>query len=117
MNQENQDPVDVTSAAWKLGMSGLSKAEAKRAKLLAKLEPLAKELLDQNGVSGTTVADLRNEAEARGILKKVHSKNRKILSSLGGIMRRAGGVSSGKVRRSNIPVSHANRHTVWIPKE
>ena len=87
---------------------------ASRAKYTAEIEalkPIARQLADEAGEQGVTVADLRLAGVERGLIPET-SKGRQ-LSYLGSVMRAAGLVATGIVRRSNIERSHGNRHTVW----
>ncbi len=78
------------------------------------LVPLATELAQRVGQVGVTVCDLRAEAERRGLFKPgLNTRDRK-LSYLGAVMRAAGLTATNRTRRSFLPQSHGNRHTVYL---
>lgn len=83
-----------------------------RARDIQRLLPLARELAARAGEAGVTIADVRVVAVQRGLLTGEESGRR--LSYLGAVMRAAGLQATDRVRRSPIPKSHNNRHTVWI---
>ncbi|NUO62449.1 MAG: hypothetical protein HOQ11_10185 [Gemmatimonadaceae bacterium] len=84
-------------------------ADAKRD--IERLAPIARALAEDAGRRGITVADVRHEAERRGILTGEERGRR--LSFLGSVMKAAGLVPTGEWRRSDIPRSHGNLHQVY----
>ncbi len=83
-------------------------------KLLTLLTPIAVELLDREQAAGVTVAEVRLEADRRGLLA---NDGKESLDALGALFRRIpGAVASGRTRRApaGLEVSHGNRHTVWV---
>ena len=81
---------------------------------LDRLVPLARELAERAKGDGITVANVRVAAVQRGLLTG-EEQNRK-LSYLGGLMKRAGLVSTGQYRRSGIGRSHGNLNQVWVDR-
>jgi hypothetical protein len=81
------------------------------------LVPLATELAQRVGTLGITIADLRAEAERRGLFKAgVNTKDRR-LSYLGSVMKAAGLKATDRTRRSFIPQSNGNLLRVWVTPE
>ena len=78
------------------------------------LVPLATELAQRVGQVGLTVADLRAEAERRGLFKAGLNTRDRSLSYLGSVMKAAGLVATDRTRRSFLPQSNGNRHVVWL---
>jgi hypothetical protein len=78
------------------------------------LVPLATELAERVGQVGITVADLRAEAERRGLFKPGLNTRDRSLSYLGAVMKAAGLVATDRTRRSFLPQSHGNRHVVFL---
>jgi hypothetical protein len=78
------------------------------------LVPLATELAERVGQVGITVADLRAEAERRGLFKPGLNTRDRSLSYLGAVMKAAGLVATDRTRRSFLPHSHGNRHVVHL---
>jgi hypothetical protein len=76
---------------------------------------VARELAAKAGKHGVIVANVRHEAEARGILTGGEQGRR--LSFLGAVMKAAGLVATGEWRRSDVPKSHGNLHQVWVLPE
>lgn len=81
------------------------------------LVPLATELAQRVGLVGLTVADLRAEAERRGLFKPGLNTRDRSLSYLGAVLRSAGLVPTDRTRRSFLPQSHGNRHVVHVAPE
>jgi len=81
---------------------------------LDRLVPLAKELAYRAGADGITVENVRRKAVDRGLL--TGQEQGRALSYLGGLMRRAGLVSTGQYRRSGIGRSHGNLNQVWVDR-
>lgn len=79
------------------------------------LIPIAQRLAREAGVSGVTVADVREEAARKGLIPPL-GKGRS-LSYLGALMKRAGLVATDRTRRSHIEGSNGNRQTVHIAPE
>ena len=77
------------------------------------LVPLATELAQRVGAVGLTVADLRAEAERRGLFKPGLNTRDRSLSYLGAVMKAAGLVATDRTRRSFIPHSNGNLLRVW----
>ena len=82
-----------------------SKAEAQR--YLARFAPIARELARQRP-DGITVADVRIEAERRGMEWPEHG------DFLGSLMQHAGLVATDRMRRSPIREQHGRRQMVWM---
>ena len=78
------------------------------------LVPLATELAQRLGETGITIADLRAEAERRGLFRPGLNTRDRSLSYLGAVMKAAGLVATDRTRRSFLPQSHGNRHTVYL---
>jgi hypothetical protein len=81
------------------------------------LVPLATELASRVGLVGITVADLRAEAERRGLFRPGLNTRDRSLSYLGAVMRSAGLVATDRTRRSFIPHSNGNLCRVWLAPE
>jgi len=79
--------------------------------LIRQLVPIARELASGNK-DGITVSDVRQVALERGILTGNEHRNQ--LSCLGQVCRRAGLVSLGTTRRSDLEVTHGIHQTVWF---
>ncbi len=86
-------------------------ADSKRSEI-AMLIPIALEMAERAGVHGVTVHDVRIAARQRGKIEP--GGPQRALSYLGAVMRAAGLVPSGKIRRSHIPESHGNIGVVWL---
>jgi hypothetical protein len=78
------------------------------------LVPLATELAQRVGAVGITVADLRAEAERRGLFRPGLNTRDRSLSYLGAVMKAAGLTPTDRTRRSFLPQSNGNRHVVWL---
>lgn len=78
------------------------------------LVPLATELAQRVGQVGITVADLRAEAERRGLFRPGLNTGDRSLSYLGRVMKSAGLIATDRTRRSFLPQSNGNRHVVWL---
>jgi hypothetical protein len=106
------------SAAVELDLfSQPADAASRHALDIRMLVPLATELASRVGLVGITVADLRAEAERRGLFKQGLNTGDRSLSYLGAVMRNAGLVASNRTRRSFIPHSNGNRQVVWLAPE
>jgi hypothetical protein len=81
------------------------------------LVPLATELANRVGLVGITVADLRAEAERRGLFRPGLNTRDRSLSYLGAVMRSAGLIATDRTRRSFIPHSNGNLLRVWVTPE
>lgn len=81
------------------------------AALIARLIPLADELLD-NLPRGATVSDLRDYAMVRGLLSNAERDDRKAMSALGQVFRRLDCQNVG-TERSAIPVTHGIPQVIW----
>jgi hypothetical protein len=88
---------------------GLDRAAARHTRDIDRLIPLCLELAKRG--DEITVADLREEAVARGLLTGQETGRR--LSFLGAVMRSAGLRNTGQWRRSHIERSHGNLMRVW----
>lgn len=95
-----------------LGFQSLEESAARDAHqaLIAKLVPIAQGLARVRP-AGLTVADVRIEAVRHGILPAT-AKGRE-LAFLGVVMRKAGLISTGEHRRSDVDASHGNLHVVY----
>jgi hypothetical protein len=89
-------------------------ADSRHALDIRMLVPLATELAQRVGQVGITVADLRAEAERRGLFKPGLNTRDRSLSYLGAVMKAAGLVATDRTRRSFIPQSNGNLLRVWI---
>ena len=72
------------------------------------MAPLARSIAAKAGPEGTTVSDLRLYAVQRGIMAGTEP-----LHFLGSVMRRAGLVKTGELRRSQLVSTHARYQVVW----
>ena len=81
---------------------------------LDRLVPLARELAEKAGRDGITVENVRRAAVDRGLLTGFEQGRK--LSYLGGLLKRAGLVSTGQYRRSGIGRSHGNLHRVYVDR-
>lgn len=81
---------------------------------LERLVPLARDLAEKAGREGVTVENVRRAAVSRGLL--TGEEQGRALSYLGGLMKRAGLVSTGQYRRSGIGKAHGNLNMVWVDK-
>lgn len=88
---------------------------ADRARDSERLQALAVELAQKAGRNGVCVSDLRIAAVNRGLLTGEERGRR--LSFLGAVMRKAGLVSTGQYRRSDIPKAHGNLGLIWVAPE
>lgn len=104
-----ETPLAQQIGLWTRGAASAHAAE------IARLVPLARELARSAGPAGVTVADLRAEGERRGLVP-AYTVGRE-LSYLGTVMRAAGLRATDRTRRSSIPQSHGNRHTVHVLPE
>lgn len=92
-----------------LGLAAASAAALSRPELVTKLVVLAQRIGHRQQY--VTVCDLRLEAIAEGLLPEKGEKRE--LSFLGAVMKKAGFLNTGRTERSRIPGTNGNRNTVW----
>lgn len=102
------------SAAIQPDLWSQPEADTKHSLDIRMLVPLATELAERVGQVGLTVADLRAEAERRGLFRPGLNTRDRSLSYLGNVMKAAGLVATDRTRRSFLPQSNGNRHVVWL---
>ena len=97
--------------ALQLGRRKLSRTASKHQRDIERLIPLAREIAAKAGATGVTVSDLRLYAVQRGVLTGAEVGLQ--LSYLGAVMRAAGLVKTGQLRRSHLLSTHARHQTIW----
>jgi hypothetical protein len=105
-------PDPASPSATEVGLSALGRSAASNEGIIAALVPLARELakqVDLNHGDGITVTNLRRYAMRRGLFDGTETN----LHFLGTVMKRAGLVSTGKTRRSDMGVTHGKIQVVW----
>lgn len=107
----------MSQPAYDLFHQPPEKALSRHALDIRMLAPLALELATSARETGITVADLRAEAERRGLFKPGLNTGDRSLSYLGGVMKGAGLRPTDRTRRSFLPQSNGNRHVVWVLPE
>ncbi len=85
--------------------------------LRSRLTTLAKELLERAGSTGVSVGDLRYSAENRGLLTGEESEAFMNALRLGQVMRNAGGISTGLLRRSKVKKAKYSPNAVYVTRE
>lgn len=101
-------PDQSRPSATERGLERLAQATAANEDIIAALVPLAQELA-AHSPEGLTVTNLRRYAVLKGVL----TGEEKNLHFLGSVMKRAGLVSTGETRRSDLGVTHGIRQVVW----
>lgn len=92
-------------------------AERDLSLLRNRLTTLAGELLLKNGAHGCSVGDLRYSAENRGLLNGHESKAYMNALKLGKVMRDAGGISTGQIRRSRVRAAGHSANVIYALRE
>ena len=108
---------DVTApsprpTSTQLGIEARDTTAAKHQRDIDRLCPLARELAEKAGDAGITVSNIRLAAVARGLL--TGEETGRSLAGLGKVCEAAGLENTGRTRRSSIPKSHGNRHSVHV---
>jgi hypothetical protein len=115
----------TATAELQLGLALAERSADARARLVAELIPIARELAERAAEQsaalgcvesmGVTVADVRVAAARRGLLPQ--QGQGRTLSFLGAVMKRAGLRATDRVRRSHVPGTHGNANRIYTLPE